>query len=62
MMERKINKTKKHLYEKPRLRTIELVADEVLAVGCKVRGGGQNGFNNPGATCMRPRQCYGEGS
>ena len=26
---------KKRLYEKPRLRTIELAAEEVLGVGCK---------------------------
>lgn len=25
-------------YEKPRLRTIELAAEEVLAVGCKTQG------------------------
>lgn len=61
MIKKESNKTGKHPYEKPRLRTIELVADEVLAVGCKVKGG-QQGFNNPGATCLRPRQCYGEGS
>jgi hypothetical protein len=29
-----IDKTKK-VYQKPRLRTIELAADEVLAAGCK---------------------------
>ena len=54
-------KTSKQPYEKPRLRTIELVADEVLAVGCKVRGG-QSGFRNRGVSCLRPRQCYGKGS
>ena len=27
---------KKRMYEKPRLRTIELAAEEVLAVGCKL--------------------------
>ena len=32
-----INKKEKQPYEKPVIRTIELVADEVLAVGCKVR-------------------------
>ena len=26
-------------YEKPRLRTIELAADEVLAIGCKIQAG-----------------------
>ena len=34
-------KTKnKRPYEKPRLRTIELVADQVLGVGCKTYLGG----------------------
>jgi len=33
------NKKKiKQPYQKPRLRTIELAADEVLAVGCKITG------------------------
>ncbi len=26
-------------YEKPALRTIDLAADEVLAAGCKIKGG-----------------------
>ena len=30
----------KRVYEKPRLRTIELAAEEVLGVGCKLAGGG----------------------
>ena len=29
-------------YEKPRLRVIELAAEEVLAVGCKTNAGGPN--------------------
>ena len=33
-------KNKKEKYEKPRLRVIELKADEVLAAGCKLSGGG----------------------
>ncbi len=56
----KNNKAKKP-YQKPRLRTIELVADEVLAVGCKVQNG-TSGFGNAKATCAFPRQCFGEGS
>ncbi len=31
---------KKRKYEKPKLRIIELVAEEVLAVGCKTVSGG----------------------
>ena len=31
-------KREKEPYEKPRLRVIELAADEVLAVGCKAPG------------------------
>lgn len=54
-------KEPKRPYEKPVLRTIELVADEVLAVGCKVKKG-QSGFNNRPATCLRPRTCYSQGS
>ena len=34
-----MEKTKKQ-YEKPRLRTIELAAEEVLGVGCKMASGG----------------------
>ena len=30
----------KRVYEKPRLRTIELAAEEVLGVGCKMTSGG----------------------
>lgn len=48
-------------YQKPKLRTIELVADEVLAVGCKVQNG-TTGFDNPKSSCAFPRTCYGEGS
>ena len=34
-----MEKKKKEKYEKPQLRVIELKADEVLAVGCKLSGG-----------------------
>jgi hypothetical protein len=45
-------------YEKPRMRTIELVAEEVLAVGCKlsIAPGGPIG-----ATCTAA-SCFAEGS
>ncbi len=48
-------------YRKPRLRTIELVADEVLAVGCKVQNG-VAATNNPKASCAFPTTCFNEGS
>ena len=32
----------KRVYEKPRLRKIELAAEEVLGVGCKLTSGGAN--------------------
>jgi hypothetical protein len=40
----------KQPYEKPKLRVIELAAEEVLAVGCKVNPGDPTGFNNQGCT------------
>jgi hypothetical protein len=54
-------KTGKKPYQTPKLRTIELVADEVLAVGCKVQNG-TTGFENPKPSCALPRTCYSEGS
>lgn len=44
-MEEKKNKAK---YEKPQLRVIELKAEEVLGVGCKIASGGSA---VGGATC-----------
>lgn len=41
----------KQIYEKPRLRTIELAAAEVLAVGCKVAPGAPATGGPGGATC-----------
>lgn len=38
-MQQEKDKTPKQAYEKPRLRIIELVADEILAVGCKTAPG-----------------------
>jgi hypothetical protein len=55
-------KTGKKSYRKPRLRTIELVADEVLAVGCKVQNGTSAVNNAPKQSCALPTVCYGEGS
>jgi hypothetical protein len=40
----------KVLYEKPRLRTIPLVADEVLAVSCKTASGAP-GKSSPSFKC-----------
>jgi len=52
---------RKRQYGTPRLRVIELVAEEVLAVGCKMVAG------SPGplvgnTTCSTPSQCYVNGS
>jgi len=53
------NNTKKKImksaYEKPQLNVIELAAEEVLAVGCKMPAGARNAPNRPscgiGAGC-----------
>ncbi|NOY68088.1 MAG: hypothetical protein GXP53_01140 [Deltaproteobacteria bacterium] len=57
-------KNKKKLpYERPRLKVIELVADEVLAIGCKLAGVGQAAFGNAAFNqCTLPRRCYNPGS
>ena len=39
---------KKRAYEKPRLRTIELAAEEVLSIGCKTDANPMLGVNNLG--------------
>ena len=49
-------------YEKPALRTIELAADEVLAVGCKHKPPGPRAFGNVAPACIVPRQCFANGS
>jgi len=51
-------KDKKRPYEKPRLRTIELAAEEVLAAGCKTVGGGFAPLASP---CLM-NSCAGLGS
>ena len=45
-------------YAKPRLRTIELVAEEVLSVGCKLATGPGGPI---GATCTAAA-CFADGS
>ena len=47
-------------YEKPRLRTIELAAEEILSVGCKAVHSG-TAFGSPTPPCMI-RNCAGKGS
>ena len=49
---------KKRVYEKPRLKTIELAAEEVLSAGCKLISGG---FAFGVTPCMGNR-CAGRGS
>jgi hypothetical protein len=46
-------------YEKPRLRIIELAAEEVLAIGCKSAGASSGVGGGP--TCLT-RMCAGTGS
>ena len=45
-------------YEKPKLRVIELAAEEVLAVGCKTNAGGPN----PAPPQCAPGGCFQVGS
>jgi hypothetical protein len=40
----------KHIYEKPRLRVIELAAEEVMAVGCKTNPADFSGAGGAGCT------------
>jgi len=48
-------KEKRRPYEKPQLRRIGLVADEVLAAGCKLGNqSGPRGANCRGIPCSRP--------
>jgi hypothetical protein len=50
---------KKRVYKKPRLRTIELAAEEVLAVGCKLASGGEAPLSEISCTA---NNCSGAGS
>ena len=47
-------------YRKPELRCVELVAEEVLAKGCKMSSVGQ-GYGNP-VGCVAPNPCVNIGS
>ncbi|MBA4374506.1 MAG: hypothetical protein C0402_16775 [Thermodesulfovibrio sp.] len=42
-MQDKRDEKEKNIYEKPRLRTIELAAEEVLGIGCKIAPGHPSG-------------------
>ncbi|HAM50350.1 MAG TPA: hypothetical protein DCP92_06505 [Nitrospiraceae bacterium] len=55
-MTKKPEKMSKRPYEKPRLRGIALVAEEVLAVSCKVASGasGKNGGHCGFSPCSVP--------
>jgi hypothetical protein len=52
MAEKEDKEKKRRAYQKPRLRTIELLAEEVLAVGCKT-------LNAPGSIPGLPVACTG---
>jgi len=49
-MQQKDKRKKKLAYAKPRLRIIELVAEEVLSTGCKSRFGDPKGVAGSGCT------------
>ncbi len=51
--------TRKRAYEKPKLRTIELVVEEVLALGCKLPSGSLGPI---GTSCVSQPKCYKLGS
>jgi hypothetical protein len=52
---------KKQPYEKPRLRTIELAAEEVLATGCKTLSSGPTNFGGQ-PFCGISSSCVLDGS
>lgn len=54
------SETGRKKYEKPVLTIIDLAAEEVLAIGCKMDAGG-SAFGNPGA-CTQPTFCTANGS
>ena len=56
-MVRKQKKERKQKYNKPHLRVIELVADEVLGASCKLTMGG-----GPGQPVQCTAGCYTAGS
>ena len=49
----------KKIYQKPSLRIIELLTDEVLAVGCKTQ---QITAVNNKVQCHAPSACFSKGS
>ena len=49
----------KHVYKKPVLRIIELATDEVMALGCKLAGGGSAFALTP---CVNINNCSAAGS
>lgn len=51
----------KRTYKKPRLRIIELAAEEVLAVGCKMTAGGSPAIGNA-INCHAPNFCANKGT
>lgn len=53
-----LSTSKRQSYEKPRMRVIELVAEEVLSVGCKLSSGPGGPI---GATCTSSA-CFADGS
>jgi|GEM_PF-554075 len=59
-----IEKDKKNRrpYTPPKLKVIDLSADEVLAIGCKLDTTGQAAFGNSFNRCLFPRRCYNTGS
>ena len=59
MENKKKDKNSVRTYEKPKLRTIELAADEVLAVGCKTQSRTASG--SASAPCWI-RMCSYKGS
>lgn len=59
------NEQEKQRYEKPDIKVVELVADEVLAVGCKTPVAGTGGKGKPAVppfSCIGPTACYSRGS
>ncbi len=44
---RKTEDTPKRTYEKPSLRKIDLAAEEIMAVGCKLSAGGSAPLGSP---------------
>ena len=56
----KKNKKPKKTYQKPELQTIDLAADEVMAIGCKTNT--SPGSTPGGATCVLGTPCGGPGS